>query len=319
MAPVTGRLMLLDTASLYYRAYYGMPENLTSPQGEPVNAIRGVLDMTARLIAQYRPQRFAACLDLDWRPEWRVALIPSYKSHRVAEEETALTPSGESVTDEMTPDTLAPQIPVIFEAFAAFGLQMAGAEEFEADDVIATLAHREPGPTDVVTGDRDLFQLVDDRRDVRVLYPARGISGYEEVTEAWVSEKYGIPGHLYAAFATLRGDSSDGLPGVRGIGEKSAAHLVSTFGDIADIQAAALDAESNIASGLRAKIIAGTEYLAVAPEVVRCAPDVPLAPMDLKIDVEAIDRDAIAKLKDRWGIGASADRLSAVLLEGVDR
>lgn len=301
-------LMLLDTASLYYRAYYGVPETLVSPQGEPVNAIRGVLDMTARLIGQRRPTHFAACLDLDWRPEWRVALIPSYKTHRVLEE------SEGDDGEEITPDTLAPQIPVIFETFTAFGLALAGADEFEADDVIATLATTQESRVDVVTGDRDLFQLVDDR--IRVLYTSRGVAQYEEVDQAWVAQKYGIPGHLYATYATLRGDSSDGLPGVKGIGEKTAAVLVNQFGDIDAILKAAEDPQSPISPAVRAKLLAGTEYLKVAPEVVQCARDVPLPELDLRIHPEKIDHEHIALLRKRWALGASIDRMLAVL-EGV--
>lgn len=302
-----GSLLLLDTASLYYRAYYGLPESMVSPRGEPVNAIRGVLDMTARLLAARQPSRFAACLDLDWRPEWRVALIPSYKTHRVLDEDEDDSIDGQ----EITPDTLAPQIPVIFEALEAFGLALAGAEEFEADDVIATLATTQPGPIDIVTGDRDLFQLVD--HDVHVLYTAKGVAQYQEVDQKWVAEKYGIPGNLYADFATLRGDSSDGLPGVRGIGEKTAAQLVSRFGALDQIIAAAHNSESEMTPAVRKKLIEGEDYLKIAPDVVRCARDVPLGNIDLSIDLSKMDRKHVASLREHWGLGASVDRLVAVL------
>ena len=308
---LTVSLMLLDTASLYYRAYYGVPETLTSPRGEPVNAIRGVLDMAARLIGARHPNRFAACLDLDWRPEWRVALIPSYKTHRVLDEDEDDSGVGDA---EITPDTLAPQIPVIFEVFEALGLALAGAEEFEADDVIATLATTQPGPTDIVTGDRDLFQLVDD--SVRVLYTSKGVAQYQEVDRAWVAEKYNIPGHLYADFATLRGDSSDGLPGVRGIGEKTAAQLVSKFGGVDAIVAAAHDSTSEMTPAVRKKLLEGQEYLKVAPDVVRCARDVPLEDLDLGIHPDKIDRTQVKKLKEYWGLGVSMDRMIAVLEGG---
>lgn len=303
-----GSLLLLDTASLYYRAYYGLPETLTSPRGEPVNAIRGVLDMTARLIAQRQPDRFAACLDLDWRPEWRVALIPSYKTHRVLDEDEdgSLDPDA-----EITPDTLAPQIPIIFQALEACGLALAGAEEFEADDVIATLATTQPGPVDVVTGDRDLFQLVNDK--VKVLYTSKGVAQNQEVDQKWVAEKYNIPGHLYADFATLRGDASDGLPGVKGIGEKTAAALVTKFGGLDDIIAAAHDASSEISPAVRKKLVEGEEYLKVAPDVVRCATDVPLGSLDLTIHPEKMDKAKIDALRKHWGLGVSMDRLVSVL------
>lgn len=297
----------MDTASLYYRAYYGLPETFTSPRGEPVNAIRGVLDMTARLIADRKPTRLAACLDVDWRPEWRVALIPSYKTHRVLEEE------GEESTEEVTPDTLAPQIPILFDVLEAFGLALAGAEEFEADDVIATLTDREPGPIDIVTGDRDLFQLVDDAKPSRVLYTSKGVSRLEVVDEGWIEREYGIPAHHYAAFATLRGDSSDGLPGVRGIGAKTAQSLINSYGDIDAIIAAAHDPASAMSAAVRARLLAGLDYLAVAPRVVECARDVPLDGVDLDMHPDRMDLQAIATLKEHWALGASVDRLLAVL------
>lgn len=305
---MTGPLLLLDTASLYYRAYYGLPETLVSPRGEPVNAVRGVLDMTARLIADRRPSRLAACLDLDWRPEWRVALIPSYKTHRVLEED-----DGQESGEELTPDTLAPQIPVLFDVLEAFGITLSGAEEFEADDVIATLSRREPGPIEVVTGDRDLFQLVDDAKPVRVLYTSKGVARIEVVDQAWIEREYAIPAHHYAAFATLRGDSSDGLPGVRGIGAKTAAALINTFGGIEQIVQAASDPSSALSASVRAKLLAGIEYLAIAPRVVECATDVPLGPDDLRLHPERMDEARINELKGFWGLGASSDRLVAVL------
>src|SRR5438477_2905562 len=154
-----GSLMLLDTASLYYRAFFGVPETVRAPDGTPVNAIRGLLDMIARLVRARHPARLVACLDADWRPAFRVAAIPSYKAHRVG-------PDG----GEEVPPALAAQVPVIEEVLAAAGVVMAGAPGYEADDVIGTLTARAVGPVEIVTGDRDLFQLVDDKRPVHVLY-----------------------------------------------------------------------------------------------------------------------------------------------------
>jgi 5'-3' exonuclease len=160
-----GPLMLLDSASLYYRAFYGMPETMTAPDGTPVNAVRGMLDMIARLVRARRPGSLVACMDADWRPEFRVAAIPSYKAHRA-------NPDG----TEQAPAALTAQVPVIEEVLAAAGVTMAAAPGYEADDVIGTLAARADGPVEVVTGDRDLFQLVDDARGIRVIYTARGRS-----------------------------------------------------------------------------------------------------------------------------------------------
>src|SRR3989440_3055653 len=220
-------LMLLDTASLYFRAYYGVPETLTAPDGTPVNAVRGLLDMIARLVRARRPAQLVACLDADWRPAFRVAAIPSYKAHRA-------TPDG----GEEVPPALAAQVPVIEEVLGAAGVAMAGVPGYEADDVIGTLTARASCPVEIVTGDRDLFQLVDDERPVRVLYTQRGLTKLDVVDEAAVTARYHIPGRAYADYAVLRGDPSDGLPGVAGVGEKTAAALVRTFGTVEAMLAA---------------------------------------------------------------------------------
>ena len=206
-------LMLLDSASLWYRAYYGMPDTLLAPDGTPVHAIRGYLDMTARLVGIYKPDRLVACLDGDWRPSWRVELFPDYKANRLDED-------GD---EEEEPDTLTPQIPILLDLLDLFGIQVVGVDDYEADDVMATYAEVEKGPIRIVTGDRDLFQMVDDARDIKVVYLAKGVSQHDLVDVKYVADKYQIPGERYALFAMFRGDPSDGLPGVRGIGEKGAA------------------------------------------------------------------------------------------------
>ena len=225
-----GSLMLLDTASLYFRAFYGVPETMTAPDGTPVNAVKGLLDMIARLIRARHPARLVACLDFDWRPAFRVAAIPSYKAHRA-------NPDG----SEVVPAALNAQIPVILDVLAAAGVAMAGAAGYEADDIIGTLAAAAAQPVEVVTGDRDLFQLVDDERDIKIAYVARGVANLELIDEAAVTARYEIPGRSYAAFAALRGDPSDGLPGVPGVGEKTAAALVRVFGSV-EAMLEALDA-----------------------------------------------------------------------------
>lgn len=219
--------MLLDTASLYFRAYFGVPDSVKAPDGTPVNAVRGLLDFIDRLVKDHRPEHLVACMDADWRPHWRVELIPSYKAHRVAEERPA-GPDAEEV-----PDTLSPQVPVIEAVLDALGIARVGVAGYEADDVIGTYTARATGPVDIVTGDRDLYQLVDDARGVRVLYPVKGVGTLNLVDEAALREKYGVDGAGYADLALLRGDPSDGLPGVPGIGEKTAAKLLAEFGDLA--------------------------------------------------------------------------------------
>lgn len=293
--------MLLDTASLYYRAFYGMPETVTAPDGTPVNAVRGLLDTIGRLVRDRRPSRLIACLDADWRPEFRVAAIPSYKAHRAEPDGTEETPPG-----------LAVQIPLITEVLNAAGIALAEAAGYEADDVIGTLAAKDQGPVDVVTGDRDLFQVVDDSRQVRVIYTLRGLAKAETIDEATVAEKYHIPGGTYADFAVLRGDPSDGLPGVPGVGEKTAATLITQFGSLAELTRALDLGHGGFPSGTRKKLEAARDYLAVAPSVVLVATDVPLLPMNSDLPLKP-DKERLAELGEALGLGSSLTRfLSAV-------
>ena len=274
--------MLLDTASMYFRAFFGVP-GIDAPDGTPVNAVRGLLDMIARLVGQYHPTDLVCCWDEDWRPQWRVDLLPSYKAHRVV----AARPAAVDI--EEVPDPLEVQIPIILEVLDAFGICVIGAPAAEADDVMGTLATGAGQPVDVVTGDRDLFQLVDDDADVRVLYIGRGVGNHERVDNAWVRAKYGIDAVQYADFATLRGDASDGLPGVPGVGDKTAATLLNRFGDIAGILAAVDDPDSELGPGPRGKIKAATGYLAVAPQVVAVSRDLDLDRSDIACPVTPPD------------------------------
>jgi len=295
--------MLLDSASLYFRAFYGIPaDSMTAPDGTPVNAVRGLLDMIARLIRARRPGQLVACLDADWRPVFRVAAIPSYKAHRA-------NPDG----SEQVPDALTAQIPVIVQVLAAAGVAMAGAPGYEADDIIGTLAARADGPVDVVTGDRDLFQLVDDARQVRVIYTARGMSKLEVVGEAEVTKRYEIPGRAYAAFAALRGDPSDGLPGVPGVGEKTAAALVRVFGSVEAMLTALDSGHGGFPMGSRAKLVQARDYLEAALPVVRVATDAPLPPAGGQLPVTPADPRRLAELDERWDLGSSLGRMCGAL------
>ncbi|RYE81257.1 MAG: flap endonuclease, partial [Myxococcales bacterium] len=270
--------MLLDTASLYFRAFFGVPDTFRAPDGTQVNAVRGLLDFISRLVDEYQPTHLVCCWDNDWRPQWRVDLIPTYKAHRVVE----VTP-GASPDVEEVPDPLEAQIPIIIDVLNAFGIAIVGADHYEADDVIGTLATDAGMPVDIVTGDRDLFQLIDDNAGVRVLYTARGVGRHERLTAESVVEKYAVLPGQYADFATMRGDSSDGLPGVAGVGEKTAASLLLKFGDLTGIIAAAEDADSEMAPGPRRKILDALDYLKVAPTVVAVARDIDLGDADLSL------------------------------------
>jgi 5'-3' exonuclease len=297
------KLLLLDTPSLYFRAFYGIPESVTAPDGTPVNAVRGLLDFIARLIRDFRPTRLVAAMDEDWRPAWRVQALPSYKAHRVG-------PGG----GDQTPDALSVQVPVIEEVLDALGMASVGVAGFEADDVIGTLATTAGCAVDIVTGDRDLFQLVRDDQPVRVIYTARGVGKAEAWDEAAVAAKYGVPGRGYAELAILRGDPSDGLPGVAGVGEKTAAALVTKFGTVeAIVSAAESGDDAGFPAGARAKVLAAADYLLKAPPVVRVVCDVPMPAYDDRLRAEPRDPERLLQLSDRWGLESALNRLLAAL------
>jgi 5'-3' exonuclease len=293
------RLLLLDTPSLYFRAFYGVPESVTAPDGTPVNAIRGLLDFIARLVRDFRPTRLVAAMDADWRPAWRVAAIPSYKAHRVAAD-----------GGDQTPDSLEVQVPVIEDVLDALGLCRMGIAGYEADDVIGTLASTAGCAVDVVTGDRDLFQLVRDDQPVRIVYTAKGVGQAGAWDEAAVTAKYGIPGRGYAEFATLRGDPSDGLPGVPGVGEKTAAALVTRFGTVEEIvAAAATGSDEGFPAGARGKVLAAADYLTHAPAVVRVVCDIDLPDHDDRLRSTPKDPETLLALSDRWSLESALNRV----------
>ena len=296
-------LMLLDSASLWYRAYYGMPDTLVSPEGEPTNAIRGFIDMTARLIDMYNPNRIVACIEGDWRPTWRTDLFPNYKANRLDDE-----------GDEEEPDLLSPQIPILLHLLDAFRIPIVGVDDYEADDVMATYALRERGPIRVVTGDRDLFQLVDDKKDIAIVYLAKGLSNHDLVRRQYIESKYAIPGDRYALFAMIRGDASDGLPGIRGIGEKGAAAIANIFTSMEDVISAAQDeSDARLTPAHRKKLLADIEYARIAPKLVHCALDVSVPDIDLAIPQAPESLDEIYKISQRYGLGSPVDRLIASL------
>lgn len=301
-------ILLIDAPSLYFRAYFGIPESAArTDDGTPVNAVRGFLDMLATLIRGRGADRMVCALDYDWRPAWRVELLPSYKAHRVA-------PQG----GEVVPDTLSPQVPMILEVLDAVGITAVGANGYEADDVLGTLSVTQPGPVEVVSGDRDLFQLVDDSRDVRLLYVGRGVAKLDDCDDAAVRARYGVPADRYADFAALRGDPSDGLPGVPGVGEKTAARLIERYGSIDGILAALDDSDSSFAPGLRTKLAGARDYLAVAPTVVRVALDVALPELPTALPTAPADPERLLDLAGRWNLAGSARRLVDALAARVD-
>jgi 5'-3' exonuclease len=313
---MTAPLVLLDGASMWFRSFFGVPSSITAPDGRPVNAVRGFFDAVATVIAGQRPARLAVCLDLDWRPQWRVDLVPSYKAHRVEAENPGTAPDVEEV-----PDDLSPQVDMIMELLDAFGICTAGAPGYEADDVLGTLAGAERhDPVVVVSGDRDLLQVVrDEPVPVRVLYLGRGLAKATLWGPVEVAEKYGLPteraGAAYAELALLRGDPSDGLPGVAGIGEKTASGLLSRYGSLEHLLTAAEDPKSDVAKGVRSKLANANDYLGTAEKVVRVATDIPVAlstPTDA-LPLAAADPPRVADLATRYGVTSSIARLQKAL------
>jgi 5'-3' exonuclease len=308
--------MLLDTASLYFRAFHGVPDTVRAPDGTPVNAVRGLLDMIAKLVAEFEPTELVACWDDSWRPRWRVELIPSYKQQRVARE----TSAG---SIETVPEELEAQVPLIREVLGLLGIPVVGAPDHEADDVIGTIATRSEMPVDIVTGDRDLFQLIDDSRDVRVIYTGRGMSHLEVLDGAALQARQGVTPERYADYAVMRGDPSDGLPGVAGIGEKTAAALIHDYGDLDGIVAAAADPGSPMSATVRAKITAARDYLKVAPMVVEVVRDLYLPDLDLP-ELDGRIRDstpdqlaALDSLAKTWGLSSSVTRAQRALADAA--
>jgi len=279
--------LLLDGSSLMFRAFFGIPVGaFKAPDGQPVNAVRGFLDMLARLVSDRKPKALVVATDEDWRPAFRVNVIASYKTARL--ERGAM------------PAELQPQEPIIWAILNAIGVEVMGAAGFEAEDVIASLLPKVSGKVEIVTGDRDLFSLVRDP-DVTVLYTQKGIGNLLVVDEAEVERRYGIPGRSYGDYAVLRGDPSDGLPGVPGVGEKTAAQLVRRFKDLDGIIASGKLGDAANAYIQQARRVGVPVSIAPVPKPKGTRPTSPADPQ------------ALAKLGETYGIGSSIDRLSRAL------
>ncbi|MCA1838875.1 MAG: 5'-3' exonuclease H3TH domain-containing protein [Actinomycetota bacterium] len=287
--------LLVDASSLIYRAFFSMPDTVRSPSGMPMNAAHGFIDMLTKLVADRDPSSIACATDEAWRPQWRVDLIETYKTHRLD-----LDP---------TPD-LDAQIPVIFDLVERCGVSVVGLADYEAEDVIGTLAARATGRVEIVSGDRDLFQLVRDP-DVCILYPKRGVSQVETITEELIAKKYGIPGRAYGDFAILRGDPSDGLPGVPGVGEKSAAFLISKYGSLEAVVEAAMTADHGV-SGPLAKVKRSLDYLDRAVNVVLISSDLPIPVVDLTRSRKPTDPDVVGSARG-YGLSGPVSRLLKAL------
>ena len=289
--------MACDTSYLFYRAFFGLPSTLTSPDGHPVNAVRGTCDFLTRLIERYSPDQLVCAWDDDWRPGWRVELVASYKAHRVADD-------GGELVDEH----LARQIPWVRAALEAAGVPVVGASGYEADDVLASLAAQHEGTTLVVTGDRDLFQLVDEHTSV--VYVGSSVAKSERITPDDVLARHHVPAARYVDYAVLRGDPSDGLPGVKGIGDKTAAALVQQYPTLEAMVEAAGDPSATMRPTVRRGLQESADYLLRARKVTTTVATLPLA-MPVS---PGLDRDAVAEVSERLGLGQSVARLVDALV-----
>jgi 5'-3' exonuclease len=289
--------VLLDTSSLMFRAFFSIPASVTDAQGQPVNALHGYLDMTSRLISTYRPDEVVHCYDDDWRPAPRVKAYSGYK---------ALRPPD--------PEGLPEQFGILREVLDGFGLPQAEAPGWEAEDAIGALTARagKADRIDVVTGDRDLIQLVHDPQ-VRVLFTLRGVTDVRVLDEAGVLQKYGVPASRYADFATLRGDPSDGLPGVRGVGEKTARALVEAYPSIEAMVEDAkwskgADRPLQRSASLRSSVREAAGYLAAMRDVVPIRVDV-----EVKVWQAAADDSRLDELAERHRLTGPVRRLRHAL------
>ena len=310
------RGLYFDSATLYYRAFFAVPDSVRNAQGQPSGAIRGFLDMVATIITQFPAEHVVFAWDDDWRPQWRVELVPSYKTHRL-EPDSRL--AGED--EEEVPDELGPQITAIAQILDAIGLPRLGERGFEADDILGSLVAQHEIECDVVTGDRDLFQLVSDAGQTRVISITKGVRNLEIVDDTFLLEKYGVAGHQYADFATLRGDSSDGLPGVRGIGEKTASQLISTWGSLDALMAAFEREDELLKPAVVKKLAASIDMIEPASKVVHVRSDSTVT-TKLEAPSSIADERELLDLVGQWGIKRQVNQLLSALglpvLDSVD-
>ena len=276
--------LLVDGSSMFFRAFYAIPQTMRGPGGVLVNAVRGTLDTLARYLTDRKPRHVAFTTDEDWRPDWRVELIPGYKEHRTA---------------EPIPPALIPQVPIILTALTVVGVDVVGREGYEAEDIVASLAAKVKPPIEIASGDRDLFSQVRGR-DIIVLYPQKG--GPAEVDEAEVARCYSIPGTAYSDYAILRGDPSDGLPGIPGIGDKTAAQMVKRYGSVEKMLEAGVFRNEEHA-----------DYLRRALKVVPPVRDLPIEVPTGRRDAYPEEPEMVEALGKKYGIDSSLERLVTAL------
>lgn len=285
------RTLVVDIATMYYRSFYSLPETIVSPKGVPINAIRGSLDALFMFIEQYQPTNIITCWDYDWRPDWRVELIDSYKTARTEDD------GGSTI-----PDSLSDQVEMLHDLLIEIGMPVVGVEGYESDDIVSHYSRTLSEPVDIISGDKDLFQLIDDSRQNRVLYIGTGFSKHTQVDDSYLLERFGIKGSQYGDFAVLRGDASDGLPGVKGIGEKTASALIREFGNLDELILAAHQGDDRLKPKVAASLLEHEDYIKRAKEVVLLTNELDLdLPRVTQINAtEIIEELGLKRQLNRW-------------------
>ena len=309
MRGVTGRLMLLDTASLYFRAYFGVPDSVRAPDGTPVNAVRGLLDFIDRLVQDHRPDDLVACMDADWRPQWRVELIPSYKAHRVAEETRGGAGRGGGAGHPLPAGARSSRR--CWTRSASPGWASPG---YEADDVIGTFTGRATGPVDIVTGDRDLYQLVGRRARGARAVPAQGRRHAPADGRGLAAREVrrGRP-RVRGSGAAARRPERRPAGRARASARRPPPSCWPSSATWPGSWPRSTTRRSKLTPSQRKRLDEARPYVAVAPKVVRVAADVPLPDVRHRA-CRATPRDPAraGDAGDRWGWG-SLRRLMATL------
>lgn len=318
-APASPAVMALDTASLYYRSFHALPSSMRAPDGRPHQAIRGLLSTMTRLVVDYSPQSLVAAWDVDWRPEWRVRLVPTYKTHRLATSTDGERADVEDVSDEEEPEDLGPQVDAIADLLDALGIPRWGADHHEADDVLGSLAAQRdlwPHPDGVgivVTGDRDLVQLIDPH--VRLLLTVNGgMEKWPLLDDAIATERFGVAPARYVDMAVLRGDASDGLPGLAGVGPKTAVALIRAFESLEGVLAAAGEGGPRpMTARIAERALASAEELTRAQQASRSVRDLVLPGPVPKLRARVEDAGAVERIARLWGVERQVDEFRAAL------
>jgi len=291
------RVLLLDGHSLAYRAYYALPvENFLTSTGQATNAVYGFTAMLINVIREEQPSEVAVAFDVS-RQSFRTETFPEYKAQRAA-----------------SPTEFKGQVELIRELLTLLGIPTAAVQGYEADDVIATWrrqARAKGQDVLIVTGDRDAFQLIDDA--TTVLYPKRGVSDLARMTPAAVVEKYGLSPEQYADFAALRGDSSDNLPGIPGVGEKTATKWIQQYGSLAGLVEHADAISGKAGEALRANLA----QVLLNHELTQLRDDVPLDPGEQPGPLTIWDDSSVERYMDALQFTALRDRLRSIRPGGV--